>query len=205
MSTTKAPPADPAAFRAFMQARRGAKGRRAQPERPAPLVKPTDERLEKNDRPRKTEGGFYRAPAPIERLRDHRKLDPLPHVNEAMFQAAGKLYSVFYLGGLGGIAAQDLSRCVGGGDGGSCGFPRNERAMHNRQVFREAVKIMGWHEAFPHRGAARLVVDVICFDMAIRDASRIHIPLGRTEVSTAAGMDRLREGLFALASHWRLF
>ena len=33
-------------------------------------MKPTDERLLKDDKPRKTDAGCYRAPAPIERLRD---------------------------------------------------------------------------------------------------------------------------------------
>ena len=172
---------------------------------PPRLLKPTDERLAKEDKPRKMDAGHYRAPPPIERLRDQNKLDPTPHINQAMYEAAGKLYAVFYLGGLGGIAAQDVSRCVGGGDGGSSHFPRDERALHNRLQFREAVRVMGWFESFPHRGAGRLTVDVVCREMALRDAAKIHIPLGRTEVSLAAGMDRLREGLFALAAHWNLF
>lgn len=167
-----AAPAAPttAAFKAFMDGRKATRGKKAKaaPGRPAPTMKPTDERLRKEDKPRKMDAGFYRAPAPIERLRDQRKLDPLAHVNEAMFQAAGKLYGHFYLGGLGGIAAQDVSRCVGGGDGGSSHFPRDERAMLNRQRFREAVKVMGWFEAHPHRGAGRLVVDVCCFEMGLR-------------------------------------
>ena len=168
-------------------------------------MRPTPERLEKADRPRKTDAGFYRAPAPIERLRDRKKLDPLPTVNEGMYQAGCKLYTHFYQGGLKGIAAQDLSRCVGGGDGGSCGFPQNDRAMFHRQKFREATRIMGWYETAPFRGAGRLVVDVVCFEMSISDAAQIHIPSSRLEVTIAAGMDRLREGLFALGAHWGLF
>ena len=194
-----------AEFRAFMRNRKSKYAKKGPPSPPPLTMKPTDERLAKEDQPRRLDAGYYRAPAPIERLRDQGKLDLLPHVNQGMYEAACKLYAHFYVGGLGGIAAQDLSRCAGGGDGGSSHFPRDERALHHRQMFREAVSVMGWFEAYPHRGAGRLVVDVICREMAIRDASKIHIPGGRTETYVAAGMDRLREGLFALASHWRLY
>ncbi len=123
-----------------------------------------------------------------------------------MFEAASKLYRHFYEGGLGGISAQDVSSVVGGGsgDGAACGMPKTARAAHNRGLFREAVRAMGWFIAAPHRGAARLTVDVVCFEMGVKDAAHIHIPGAGNEAVLAAGMDRLREGLFTLATHWSL-
>ena len=189
-------------FRAFL-AQRQPEGAKVVPLK---AQKPTKQRLEKADHPAKTSAGFYRAPAPIERLRDQRKLDEAVHINAAMYEAAQKLAGHFYDAGLTGIQAQDLSSCVGGGgDGAACGFPKSERAMHNRQKVREACKMMGWFEAHPYKGAGRLVVDVVCYEMTIADASRIHIPGCSTAAQVGAGMDRLRTGLFMLAVHWKLF
>lgn len=195
----------PTAFRQFLNEKQRGSG--ATPPRKKPIeekIDPTGERLAKSDAPRKTLGGFFRARHPLERLRDQGKLDTAPHINCGMFEAAEKLYTHFYQGGLGGIRAQDISRCVGAGDGGSCQFPRDERAMHHRQKFRQACKIMGWHEAAPYRGAGRLVVDVVCFEMGVKDAARVHCPGGGNEANLATGMDRLKEGLFALACLWNL-
>lgn len=199
------PPGDKAAFRDFLHKRQEASGKY----KPAyvPPAEPTAERKAKGDRPKKTQGGFYRAPPPIERLRDRNQLDKKPHVSCAMCEAATKLYTHFYEAGLHGIAAQDLTReMTGGGKGGlpASQFPRTERAMHHRQTFREACRVMGWYETFPLRGAGRLVVDVVCYDRGVEDAARVHIGPGRLEIVRDNGMDRLREGLFALARHWRL-
>lgn len=184
-------------FREFMTARKPEAAKRYVP----PDV-PTPERIAKGDQPYKAGAGYFRAPPPIERLRNRKQLDPEPQIAQAMVDASAKLLLHFTQAGLGGIKAQDISRCVGGGDGGSSNFPKTERAMHHRQAFREACSVMGWHSDFPLRGAGRLVVDVACYEMGVADAARIHIGSGRTEVVVASGMDRLREGLFALARHW---
>lgn len=86
-------------FRAFL-AERQPEGAKVLPLKP---LKPTRQRLEKEDHPAKTGAGFYRAPAPIERLRDQRKLDEMPQINEAMYEAAQKLSQHFYDAGLTGI------------------------------------------------------------------------------------------------------
>lgn len=197
----KATGADKGSFRQFLAARQPAR------QTPAAPQVPTEQRLVKEDKPRKTQAGFYRAPAPIERLRDRGSLDHMPHINEAMYQAANKLGAHFYEAGLGGIAAQDLSRDVrGSGDGGACGFPKTERAMHHRQKFREACNIMGWFETHPYKGAGRLVVDVVCFEMSLTDASKVHLtPGGSNEARLGAGMERLRTGLFGEAQILNLF
>ena len=203
--------ANPAAFREFMQKRQAAKASASPavkakrvPQAPALSMKPTAERMEKEDRPGRTKAGTYRAPPPIERLRDQGKLDPNPRVNLGMYEAAEKLYAHFYRGGLKGIKAQDLSRSVGSGDGGSSHFPTNDDAMFHRQKFREATRIMGWHVDHPFRGSGRLVVDVICFEMPILEAGLIHTPKARTDTVSAKAMEKLCEGLFILAAHWRL-
>lgn len=194
--------ASPTAFRQFLNEKQ--RGGASQPQRVAPL-KPTEERLAKEDRPKKTAGGFFRARHPLERLRDQGKLDHSNGaINSAMFEAAERLYRHWYESGLSGIKAQDISRAVGAGDGGACAFPRNDRAMMHRQHFRIACTLMGWHEAAPYRGAGRLVVDIVCYEMGVKEAALIHCP-GRNESALANGMDRLREGLFALAVHWKLF
>ena len=190
-------------FRAERQAKGTVKSKRV-PQAPALSMKPTKQRLEKADKPAPTKAGNYRAPAPIERLRDQGKLDPTPTVNLGMYQAAEKLYAHFYRGGLKGIKAQDLSRATGSGDGGACQFPASEDAMYHRQKFREATRIMGWYIDAPYRGAGRLVVDVVCFEMPVEDASRKHSLSARTDTIKANGMEKLCEGLFILAAHWRL-
>ena len=203
---------NPAAFREFMQKRQAAKASASPavkakrvPQAPALSMKPTAERMEKTDKPRKTGSGAYRAPHPLERLRDQGRLDPNPRVNLAMFDAAEKLYAHFYQGGLRGIQAQDLSRATGSGDGGACQFPASENALFHRQKFREATRIMGWHIDAPYRGSGRLVVDVVCYERTVEDAARLHLLSSRTDTVKAAGMEKLCEGLFVLAAHWKLF
>lgn len=199
--------ASSAAFQKFREERQakspGTKAKRV-PQAPAVSMKPTKQRLEKEDKPARTVSGTYRAPAPIERLRDQGKLDPNPRVNLGMFDAAEKLYEHFYRGGLKGIKAQDLSRSVGSGDGGACQFPSTDTDMFHRQKFREATRLMGWYVDAPYRGAGRLVVDVICFQMPVEEASRKHSLSARTDTIKANGMEKLCEGLFILACHWRL-
>ncbi len=158
-------------------------------------VKPTKQRLAKDDKPAETRAGFYRAPAPIERMRDRKQLDmQSPAINAAMYEAAQKLGQHFYEAGLNGLQAQNLASCVhGSGDGAACSFPKTERAMHHRQKFREACTIMGWFEAHPYKGAGRLVVDVICYEMTSptrpRSTSRPVAPTrpGSAPPSTACG------------------
>lgn len=80
----------PVAFREFMSARRSPKARAAKAAASTPqrAIQPTRERMTKSDRPRRTTSGVYRAPAPIERLRDQGKLDSNPRVNLGMFEAS---------------------------------------------------------------------------------------------------------------------
>ncbi|MDR3488767.1 MAG: hypothetical protein P4M05_28170 [Bradyrhizobium sp.] len=182
--------------RARISASGSKKGKRA---RAAPMG-PTPERLAKGDISPITAGGFRRSIPVVEKLRDGHKLDHDPRTNESMFQAAEKLRRHFEAS-LIGVKAQDLNRIVscGGGDE-LCG---EEAWVHNFDQFTKACKLMGWSQANPHRGAGRIVVSVVCYEMTISEAAGVHIAGGRKETILAAGMDRLREGLFALAIHWR--
>ena len=181
------------------KARKKSSKRRALPTRRDALA-PTPERLAKSDSPVKLGAGLYRAPMPIERMRDRNQLDPLPHLNEALYLAAEKLVGYFEGAGLAfTVRAQDLGRVIGGsGEGG------DHHAAHCLLEFRRACTLMGWPVAFPHRGAGRIVVAVVCEGVTVTDAAAMHRPGGRTEVRLAAGMEALREGLFALAVRWRL-
>ncbi|MGI3901247.1 MAG: hypothetical protein ACRYGP_13815 [Janthinobacterium lividum] len=181
------------------KARSKSSKRRALPNRPDPMS-PTPERLAKEDAPVKLGAGLYRAPMPIERMRDRGQLDPLPHLNEMLFQAAEKLVGYFETADLAGhVRAQDLTRVVAGG-----GDLADERAAHCLKEFRTACKLMGWSVAYPHRGAGRITVAVVCEGMGVKEAAALHRPGGSNEARLGAGMDALREGLFALAVHWRL-
>ncbi len=173
--------------------------RRALPRRPD-VVGPTPERLAKPDAPLQLGGGLYRAPMPIERMRDRNQLDHTPHLNEAMFLAAEKLVGLFEGAGLAStVRAQDLTRVIGAaGDGG------DHHAAYCLLEFRRACILMGWSVAHPHRGAGRITVAVVCEGRGVKEAAAEHRPGGRAEVQLAAGMEALREGLFALALHWRL-
>ena len=75
-----------------------------------------------------------------------------------------------------GIKAQDLSRgVIGSGDGGSCSYPKTEEAMHHRQKFREACKVMGWYEAHPYKGAGRLVVETASGPRPVSAGDVVHL------------------------------
>ena len=173
--------------------------RRALPARPDALA-PTPERLAKADSPLKLGTGLYRAPPTIERMRDRLQLAPGdPHQNAMMFLAAEKLEGYAAGAGLGGaIRAQDLTRVTG-----SSGDYAGEHAAHCLKEFRTACTLMGWFTAYPHRGAGRLTVAVVCDGMGVKDAANVYRPGGSDAARLAAGMDALREGLFALAVHWR--
>lgn len=183
---------------------KSAKAKRAAPKRQDPLG-PTPERLAKADTPVRSSSGIYRSPPPIERLRDRNLLDPEDHhLNEAMFRAAEKLGEVYAKAGLGMSAqAQDLNRiAAGSGEIPSC-MAVSEMAAHARQQVRDALKVMGWSLAYPFRGAGRITVAVVCQDMAVEDAAKLYRPAERKSQVMGAGMEVLREGLFALAVHWR--
>ena len=166
---------------------------------------PTPERMAKADAPAKRGAGVYVTAQPIELLFSKGKLSPeMACENDAMFMAARKLQDVFAGAGLSaGAQAQDLNRIVSGGGDPSSGMPLNEFAAARRKEFRIACTLMGWHQAFPFRGAGRLTVAVVCHEMGVKDAAAIYRPGGGNEAQLAKGMDVLREGLFALAVHWR--
>jgi hypothetical protein len=171
-----------------------------------PPLRPTFERRQKPDAPQapNLSRSHWRSPPPIERMRDRRQFSPDPAVNQAMFLAAEKLAGLFMAAGLrGGVRAQDMTRLLAGGGEPAYGMPIDEAAAHCRQAFRKACALMGWHDAFPHRGAGRLTVMVVCYEMALTEAAAIYRPGGRTESRLGAGMEVLREGLFELALHWR--
>ena len=174
--------------------------RRALPTRPNPMS-PTPERLAKLDAPVTLGAGLYRAPPTVERMRDREQLAPGDaHLNEMLFQAAEKLEGLASGAGLGGaIRAQDLNRI-----GASSGEHGGEHAAHCLKEFRTACTLMGWFIAYPLRGAGRLTVAVVCDGMGVKEAAAIYRPGGSDGARLGAGMDVLREGLFALAVHWRL-
>ena len=186
---------------------------------------PTPERLAKGDMT--VRGGVFRALPVHEQLRDQgalafpkdegsagkvteppvnqlyakSKFDHDARTNEAMFQAAEKLRRHFE-GCMIGVKAQDLNKIIS--SGGSNDLTQEEAWVHHFDTFRIACKLMGWSESNPHRGAGRIVVAVVCYEQTVTDAAMAHIGAGRTEVVKGQGMDRLREGLFALATHWRM-
>jgi hypothetical protein len=163
---------------------------------------PTPERMAKDDAPITTSGGLRRSPAPIERLYRAGKLDLIPHINHAMLQTAEKLAEHYYGASLVGVRAQDLNRVVSGG-GGPDANVTSENAVYHFEKFKLACKLMGWSDANPYRGAGRLVVAFVCEERALKDAATEFVPVGSSEARLGAAMDRLREGLYALAVHWK--
>ena len=162
---------------------------------------PTPERLAKGDVVLNNPLARHVASPLVERLAKQGKLDHDKVTARAMVAAAEKLYRHFVGCGV-GVKAQDLNRIVGGS---AEDLSQEEGWVHHRDVFRTACKMMGWSDTNPHRGAGRLVVEVVCFEQTVHEAALKHIGSGRTEAIKAAGMDRLREGLFALAVHWRFY
>lgn len=160
---------------------------------------PTPERLAKGDIG--AIGGVHRSIPTVERLRDQGKLDHDARINQALFEAAQKLQRHF-ASSLIGVRAQDLDRIVTAG--ASDDLTQEESWVYSFDQFRMACKLMGWFEANPHRGAGRLVVAIACGGQTVTDAAKAYLPPARKEVMIATAMDRLREGLFCLAVHWRM-
>ena len=160
---------------------------------------PTPERLAKGDVVLNNPVAKHVAVSTVERLAKQGKLDHDEPTAKAMTSAAEKLCRHFIGCGV-GVKAQDLNRIVGGS---AEDLTQEENWVHHRDVFRTACKLMGWSDANPCRGAGRLVVAVVCYEETVGDAAIKHVGPGRAEAVKAAGMDRLREGLFALAMHWR--
>ncbi len=173
----------------------------ARKEKPTKLLGPTPERAAKGDvTPYRTAGGFHRSISTVERLRDQGKLDHDARHNQAMFQAAERLRRHFD-GCQIGVKAQDLNRITGGAASGD--LTQEEAWVEHHRHFTIAKKLMGWTEAHPKRGSACIVIAVVCEEMTVSDAADTNLPQARTEAMKAAAMDRLREGLFMLAVHWR--
>ena len=167
------------------------------PRREAPLG-PPPARLAKGDVQHAR--GAHRSIDLIERLRNQHALDPQAATNDAMYRAAQKLQRHF-MGCLVGVKAQDLNKVIAtGGDG----LDGEENWVFHFDAFRKACKLMGWSDANPKRGAGRIVVAVSCYEETVGDAAMRILGPGWSVAIKAAGMDRLREGLYALAVHWRL-
>lgn len=157
---------------------------------------PTAERLAKGDVVKT--GGVHRSIPPVEKLRDQGKLDHDARTNLAMYFAAEKLKGIYIRSHLSGVQAQDLNKIHGSGD-----TEHAEVVEHNRKLFAQAKALMGWFPEAPHQGNGRIVIAVVCEEMGVFDAAAQHIGSGKTTNVIAAGMDRLRQGLFCLAVHWK--
>ena len=171
------------------------------------VIRPTPERLAKGDLIAGEMVGTHRSQPPIERLRGKKAPDGFFFLSDAEYAAALKLAEIFQECGLSAsVQAQDLNRVIAsdGSGGVPYGMANGERAAHCRKEFRLACKLMGWHAAHPFRGAGRLVVDVVCYEVGLTEAGQTHLGGGRKGDMLSAAADRLREGLFALAIHWRL-
>lgn len=175
------------------------------------IVHPTIDRLAKPDCPIKGDTGVFRVKPLIDKLRDKHWLDPSIHVRHAMHSAGEALIDCYHRAGLTGIGAQDLSRVVGGGGDPAYMTPSSETAAASRTEFRRACRAMGWYEddggqaGFAmYRGAGRITVALLCHEMAFEDAARLYMPGGSTEERTGAAKERLRAGLWALISLWRI-
>ncbi len=166
------------------------------------LLGPTPERMAKGDIPDRTPGGFHRAIPLIERMRDRHQLAENPnddYTNQKYLEAAEKLRRHFE-GCMIGVKAQNLDEAVSHGPGDLTG---EEGWVHHYKEFKTACRLMGWSDVNPLRGAGRLVVAVVCYEVPVMEAALTHTGSGRAERVLERGMDRLREGLFALATHWR--
>lgn len=175
------------------------------------IVLPTPERLAMRDAPIRGDTGIFRVKPLIDKLRDKAWLDPSIHVRHAMHSAGEALIDCYHRAGLTGLGAQDLSRVVGGGGDPAYMTPSSEGIMSSRQEFRRACKAMGWYEddsgaaGFAmYRGAGRITVALLCQEMSFEDAARTYMPGGSTEERAGAAKERLRAGLWALISLWRI-
>lgn len=159
---------------------------------------PTPERLAKGDVDLRV--GMHRAVPTIERLRDQGRLDHNARENQGLFEAGLRLQRHFQGMQL-GVQAQDLGRVRGGGNEDP---ERQELWVHHHDTFEIAKRLMGWDDHNEQRGCARVVIAIVCQEMTVGDAAAQVLGPMRKELAQAVGMDRLRQGLWALAVMWRL-
>ena len=166
---------------------------------------PTPERAAKGDflAPKAIDAPYV-CVAPIERLFRDGKLAPTKdnvRENFALWQAAQRLKRHYDQKNAIGVRAQDLNRVTGRGS--SEDLNRDEAWVEHNKHFEIARRLMGWTSAHPKRGSACIVIAVVCDEKTVTEAADEFMVPARAEVMKAAAMDRLREGLFTLALHWR--
>ena len=177
----------------------------AQPRQNQKPMGPTPERMAKGDLPpARTAGGFHRAIPPVETLFKAKKLgwsNDCVTENLALFQAAEKLKLHYDQKNAMGIKAQDINKV--GGRGASDNLTEEEIWVEHNKTFEIAKRLMGWTSAHPARGSARIVIAIVCEEMSVTEAAEMHLVAARKEVMISTAMEKLREGLFSLAIHWR--
>jgi hypothetical protein len=191
--------AEPAPVRAAIAKAR----KRLRKEAPAgDTAQPTPERAAKAGAELRRDAvrAYHCEDAPIERLAARKALASDEGGNRTLLEAGKRYYEHWYLAGLNGLGAIDLTR-AGGGDGSpACGMPTTEAAAHHRREFRAALDALG-------KAGKRLseVVDlVVLHEQEIEAIARKVSGYKDKTAATAVTLDRLRTGLECLARHFRI-
>ncbi len=147
----------------------------------------------------------YRAPPPIERMRDANRLDHRPEMNEAMYRQAEDLQRLQRKAGMIGVAAQDLTRAFGGDRvDPPYMMARTEAAAAARGELHQRLNFIGLRIDAPLYGNARVVYAVVCEELSFAVAGRLHCGQTNDYAAAAVAKDRVRAGLMALVDLSRM-
>ncbi len=164
---------------------------------------PTAERLARADEHYRQDAvrAYHCEDAPVERLAKRRALDPDPGRNEMMRQAASRYYEHWYLSGMSGVSAIDLTRASASSESRPVGMPATEAALAHRRKYRDA------RAKLAEYGGDRLldVVEFVVLNECVVEAIAVQVSGYRDRgKAIAVTLDRLRGGLGLLAVHFRI-
>lgn len=168
-------------------------------------IPPTPEHLAQPDRPVRGQDGGYRVIDALERLFTRGLLDSSGAMNEAMYLSALWLRETFRRAGFDiSLSSGDLDRIVTGRSDFSDRLYCSDRRIDAQNEFADAVRVLGWYDLHPFRGAGRIVVGVCCYGYTIAECGKLYLNIISQERAEAVAMDRLREGLMSLAGYRRM-
>lgn len=139
------------------------------------------------------DGVFRLSEAPLDRLASRRRLDESDaRRNAILYEAGQRLRRHHYVGGLSGIAANDLERSGSGKR--QAAVPFSQAQAEARDALRAARDALSWHDW-------TAVYGIVCEERSLEAVGQ-QLGYRHTHAANAVALDRLRRGLEGLAEFW---
>lgn len=147
----------------------------------------------KASRPIGDDGVFRLTDAPLDRLAARRRLDEKDSArNATLYEAGQQLRKHHYMGGLVGIAANDLNRSGAGKR--QAAIPISAMMAEHRDELRAVQEEL-------HPDDWRATFAIVCEERTLEDVGRAE-GFGHASAAAAVALDRLRRGLATAAELW---